>query len=58
MEELEINRLIKEKLATGVQDLSSRNFIEDILRIERDYQAKRGKIREYERILARYVRME
>ncbi len=55
---LEINQLIREKLHADVKDQDTRNFIEDILKIERDYKPKRGKINEYEKTLAKYVRME
>lgn len=52
-----INPLIKEKLYKDVKDQSLRDFIEDILNIENEYQARRGINKEYEKILSKYVRM-
>ncbi len=57
MERLEINRLIKEKLDECERDTDTRGFIEDILKIEKEHLAKRGKTDEYEKALAKYVRM-
>ena len=54
--ELEINQLIKEKLVLVVKNEDVQKFVEDILKIERDYKTKPGKIKEYEKRLAKYIR--
>lgn len=52
----EINPLIQEKLSSDVTDTKLREFIKEILVIERDHRAKTGKMKKYEKALARYVR--
>ena len=54
----DINPLIRQKLVSDVEDVNLRNFLEDILAIERDYKARKGKMNEYEKALAKYVRVE
>ena len=54
----DINPLILEKLASNVWNPDTRNFLEDILTIERDYKARKGKMAEYEKALAKYVRVK
>ena len=56
MKKSEINPLILEKIASDVKDASLRSFIEEILIIEQDYPSKRGKMREYEKALAKHMR--
>ena len=54
----DINPLILEKLDSNVLNPDTRNFLEDILVIERDHKTSRGKMAEYEKALAKYVRVE
>lgn len=58
MEKTEINPLIKQKLGADVKDKNMHGFIVDILKIERNHRADKGKIDEYEKALAKYVRIE
>lgn len=52
-ETIKINQLIREKLDKDVHNHHVRRFIEDILDIERDHTAVRGKMKEYEKALTR-----
>jgi len=54
----EINQLIREKLYDGVKDQPMRDFIEEVMNIERDYPVQRGKIKKYEETLSKYVRRD
>ena len=58
MEKTEINPLIKQKLGADVKDKNMHGFIVDILKIERNHRADKRKIDEYEKALAKYVRIE
>ena len=56
MEDPEISPLITEMVNRDVRDPSVRGFIVDVLRIERNYQYKRGKQQEYEKAMSRRLK--
>lgn len=56
MEDPEISPLIMEMVNRDIRDPSVRGFIVDMLKIERNYQYKRGKQQEYEKAMSRRLR--
>lgn len=56
MEDPEISPLIMEMVNRDVRDPSVRGFIVDVLKIERNYQYKRGKPQEYEKAMSRRLK--
>ena len=58
MAKVEIKQLIREKIKIEVKNDDIRSFIEDLLKIEQDYQPKTRKMNEYEKTLGRYIRMK
>ncbi len=55
---MSINPLIHEKLHQSVPKHDIRNFIEEILEIERTHKARHGKKDEYNKALTKHVRKE
>lgn len=60
MTDLDINPLIRDKVCQVVDDRQTQEFIYDIFEIERSYEgfSARGKLAEYEAVLAKYVRRD
>ena len=58
MEGFDINQLILGKLESDVREDDVREFIIEVLKIEQESVSNRGRIKEYERALAKYVKTE
>lgn len=55
----DLNPLILDKVKQVVNDTEVQKFIREVLEVEREYEGiKRGKMGEYEKMLARHVRRE
>lgn len=60
MSDSELNPLIRDRISQVIDDRQTKEFVLDILEIERSYERIRskGKMDEYESALAKYVRRD
>ena len=54
----DLPKLIEEKIEEVIKETDGRNFVKDIMMIEKNHRTSKGKFEEYDKSLERYVKRD